>query len=144
MGAGLDDAVVFEDDDFIELKHGIDPVGDDDGCFIGQCCLHVAENLTFGIGINSGKTVVEENDIGVFGEGAGDTDPLLLSAGERDASFAHNGVIPFGKSGNIIVNGSTFGEKLGFFPGDALAAEGDIPENRPKTPKPLNQLVTII
>ena len=51
---------------------------------------------SFGFGVQSGGGFVEDQDVRVFDEGAGDSDALLLAARELGAAGADIGVDAFG------------------------------------------------
>ena len=53
----------------------------------------------FGFGVEGGGRFVEDQDVGVFEQGAGDGDALLLAAGELGAAGAGGGVETFGLGG---------------------------------------------
>lgn len=80
----LDDpAAVDEDDPVGDFAGEADLVGDDDerGAAGGQV-LDDGEDFTHQFGIEGGGGLVEEDDAGTQGDGAGDGDTLLLSTGE--------------------------------------------------------------
>ena len=91
VAADFDDAAVVEHSDLVGVAHGGNPVGDEDG---GGSCGIVAESAQdalFGVGIDAGQGVVEDEDGGAAQQGAGDGGALFLSAGKRDAAFADDG-----------------------------------------------------
>src|SRR5579862_7505674 len=98
VGAEFDDASAVQHCDAVGIADGGDAVRDEDG---GAAAHHVAqmvENLVFGVSVDAGERVVEDEDLGIANKGAGNGGALLLSAGEGDAAFAHHGVVAFGKA----------------------------------------------
>ncbi len=67
-------------------------MGDEDGGAALHDLAEAGEDLLFGVGVDAGEGVVEDEDAGVADEGAGDGGALLLAAGEGDAAFADDGV----------------------------------------------------
>ena len=111
VGATFDDFAVFEDDDFVETGDGRETVSDDDG---GAALHKVAEGVLdggFGFGVEGGGGFVEDEDGGVFQNGASDGDALTLPTGELDAAFADHGVVAIGKVGDEFIG---VGEACGF------------------------------
>ena len=51
-----------------------------------------AEDLLFGVSVDAGQGVVEDEDAGIAEDGAGDGRALLLPPGESDAALAHRGL----------------------------------------------------
>ena len=63
-------------------------------------CHHVAqviEDLVFGLRVDAGESVVEDQNARVADQGAGNGGALFLSAGKRDAALADHGVVASGK-----------------------------------------------
>ena len=56
-----------------------------------------AEDALFGVGVYAGEGVVEDEDVGVADDGAGDGGALFLAAGEGEAALADHGVEAFGE-----------------------------------------------
>ncbi len=53
--------------------------------------LQFAQDLLFGVGVDTGQRVVQDQDAGVADDGASDGRSLLLASGERDPALAHHG-----------------------------------------------------
>lgn len=56
--------------------------GDDDGCAAGGDIAEGVDEVVVGDGVKRGGGLVEQEEVGFAGEGAGDQDALLLPAGE--------------------------------------------------------------
>ena len=54
----------------------------DDGGALGAESAQALEQGALGLGVHAGEGLVEEQQVGSLGEGAGEEDPLLLAAGE--------------------------------------------------------------
>ena len=87
MGTLFDDAAVFDDADAVGFADGGEAVSDDDGGTALHEGIEGFLNLFFGLGIEAGGGLVEEEDGGVFQDGPGDGHALALSAGEFDAAL---------------------------------------------------------
>src|ERR1700747_939489 len=90
MRAALDDAAVAQDNDLVGVLHGGGAVRNQNGGAAVHDAAQASENALFGLRIDAGEGSVEDEDARVADDGAGDGRALLLSAGERDAAFAHN------------------------------------------------------
>ena len=67
-------------------------MGDDDtGAVFHEASEGVLDEF-FRLGVEGGGGFVEDEDGGVFEDGAGDGDALALAAGEFDAAFASKSV----------------------------------------------------
>ncbi len=80
---GNDGACVHEYDPVGHFPAKSDLMGDDQHGHSGlRQFLHDAEDFANQFRIQSGGGFVEEQDLGVHGQGSGDGDPLLLAAGQ--------------------------------------------------------------
>src|SRR5579871_4192849 len=82
VGAALDDASAFDDEDLVGAADGGEAMGNDEGRAaaheIGQALLDEG----FGFGIEAGGGFVEDENAGLGQDGARDGDALFLAAGE--------------------------------------------------------------
>ncbi len=62
----------------------------------------MVEDFVFGVGVDAGEGVVEDEDAGTAEEGAGDGGALLLASGEGDAALADGGVIAIGEGLDVV------------------------------------------
>src|ERR1700693_5733986 len=62
----------------------------------------MVEDLVFGMSVDAGEGVVEDEDAGAAEKGAGDGGTLLLASGESDAAFADGGVVAFGETFDVL------------------------------------------
>src|SRR4051812_7820106 len=83
-GSLLDDAALVQEDDRVgDLPREADLVRDDDERHaVPRELLDDGEDLADQLGVQRRGRLVEEDDVGLQGQGAGDGDPLLLSSGE--------------------------------------------------------------
>ena len=88
MRSFLGDAALFDDDDFIRVAYRAQTVGDDDGCAPFEQCVEGLLYEFFALGVEGGCRLVEDEDFGVFENGAGDAEALTLPAGEFRAAVA--------------------------------------------------------
>ena len=84
--------------------------------------------MLFGVGVDGGEGVVEDEDAGIADDGAGDGGALLLAAGECDAALADHGVEALGEledfGADVRDDGGVFdcsGGGVGDAEGDVLA-----------------------
>ena len=66
-----------------------------------RCAHHVAQaaqNPFFGIGVDAGKRVVQNQNLGSRNDRACQRGALLLAAGKRDAAFADHRFVPLRES----------------------------------------------
>src|SRR6185437_12181841 len=81
------------DEDGVGALNGGEAVSDNDR---GSACDHAFEggaDAEFGVGIDGGSGLIEDEDARVVGEGAGEVDELLLSGGEGIAALAERLVV---------------------------------------------------
>src|SRR5438445_5553067 len=69
----------------------------------------MVEDFVFGVGVDAGEGVVEDEDAGAAQKGAGDGGALLLASGERDAAFAYCCVVAFGEAFDVLRDVGGFG-----------------------------------
>ena len=126
MGAALDDAAGFDDEDLIGAADGGEAVGDDEGGAAAHQVRKAFLNEGFGFGVEAGGGFVENQDARVGQDGAGDGDALRLAAGELDAAFADDGVVLlFEAFGEFVDAGDAAGVENFVF-GGVGAGEGDV------------------
>ena len=78
-----DDCLAEANDMGVVIDDGGEVVsGDDDGCAAGRDIAERVDEVVVGDGVERGGRLVEQQEVGFAGEGAGDEDALLLSAGE--------------------------------------------------------------
>ena len=83
----LGDAALFDDDDFIRVAYRAQTVGDDDGCAPFEQCVEGLLYEFFALGVEGGCRLVEDEDFGVFENGAGDAEALTESFAPRSPMF---------------------------------------------------------
>ena len=114
VGAEFDDAAGVQDGDAVGVADGGDAVGNEDGGAAAHYVAQVVEDFVFGVGVDAGEGVVEDEDFGIANEGAGDGGALLLAAGEGDAAFADHGVVAFGEGFDVGGDVGGFGGAADF------------------------------
>jgi hypothetical protein len=75
---------------------------DDGGATFGS---HIERSLddTFTLGIERGCGFIEEKDLGVADDSAGNSDTLLLATTEQEATLANVSLVAFRELGNEVV-----------------------------------------
>src|SRR5579862_8137153 len=81
VGAEFDDVAAVQHGDAVGVADGGDAVGDEDGGAAAHDVAQVVEDLVFGVSVDAGERVVENQDLGIADEGAVNGGPLLLTAG---------------------------------------------------------------
>ena len=99
--------------------HGAEAVGDDDDGAVLHQVGQRRLNQGLALGVECGNGCVEDEDGGVFEDGAGDGQALALAAGETRAFLADDGVIALGHAQDEVVSqggarGLLHQVKLGF------------------------------
>src|SRR5713226_2556396 len=69
----------------------------------------MVEDFVFGVRVDAGEGVVENENAGAAEKGAGDGGALLLASGESDAAFADRGVVAFGETFDVLGDVGGFG-----------------------------------
>src|SRR5208337_2526690 len=90
------DASLVEDGDGVGVADGGNAMGDEDGGASAHDFAEMVEDFIFGVGVDAGEGVVEDENAGAAEQGAGNGGALLLASGERYAAFADGGVVAFG------------------------------------------------
>jgi len=75
----------MEDGDAVGVADGGHTMGDEDSGASAHDFPEMVEDLVFGVGVDTGQGVVEDEDAGAAEKGAGDGSALLLASGESDA-----------------------------------------------------------
>src|SRR6478735_4606750 len=104
MGSLFGQLAVFENNDIIETEGRENPVGNDNGGFIVQVTIQVANDLVFCFCINGAETIVENNDLGFLDQCAGYGDPLFLSTAKRYTTLSYHRFIPIAEPFDFFVN----------------------------------------
>jgi hypothetical protein len=69
----------------------------------------MVEDLVFGVGIDAGEGVVEDEDAGAAQQGASDGGALLLAPRKSDAALADGRVVAFGETFDVLGDVGGFG-----------------------------------
>lgn len=93
VGAGFDDAAVFDHGDEVGVADGAEAVGDDEAGAAGHETREAPLDEALGLGVEVAGGLVEDQDFRIGEDGAGDGEALLLAAREADAPLAYDGVV---------------------------------------------------
>ena len=121
-----DDAAFFHDEDAIGIDDGGEAMGDDDGGAVVHELLGGVLDELFGLGIEGGGGLVEDEDAGILEEDAGDGDALALAAGKGDAALADVGFVAVAEPGDEVVGIGGPGGGDDFILGGAGPAVADV------------------
>ena len=123
-----DDRLAQTNDMGVVVDDGGEVVGgDDDGCAAGGDIAEGVDEVVVGDGVEGGGGLVEQQQVGFAGEGAGDQDALLLPTGEfgdlaaREVGDFHR--VQCGVDGVVGVGDRTASDTV--FPAEAIAAHFD-------------------
>ena len=92
VGPLFADGALVEDDDAVQVTDEGEAVGHHDGC---AACHEFGQGLADGIlvgGVESARGLVEDEDLGIAQEGAGEGQALAFAAAETDAAVAYFGI----------------------------------------------------
>ncbi|GJC95043.1 hypothetical protein ColKHC_03869 [Colletotrichum higginsianum] len=123
----LDDASLVEDVDDVGLLNGAEAMGDGNGGAALGGLVEGGLDDVLRLGIEGRRGLVQQQDLGVADEGAGDGDALLLAAGEQGALASDDGVEALGHRHDEVVDvGLAAGELDGLVRDLAVGAEDDV------------------
>ena len=88
MRAPLDDAAVAQDDDLVGVSHGGGAVRNQNGGAAVHDAAQAREDALFGLRVDAGEGIVEDEDARIADDGTCDGGALLLSARRSDAALA--------------------------------------------------------
>ena len=93
MGSHGADAAAIHNDDTIRILHRGDPLGNDDLCRFRDKLPESLANQRIRAGIHSACGVIQNEDLGLFQQSTGDTEPLLLAAGNIASPLFDIGIV---------------------------------------------------
>src|SRR5215467_1442568 len=85
--AEFDDASAVKDSDAVRVANRRNAMRDEDGRAAFHHVAQVIENFVFGLCIDAGKRIIQNQDARIADEGARDRSALFLSARECDAAL---------------------------------------------------------
>ena len=97
VAADFGDAAVFEDDDAVGVGDRAEPVGDDEARAAFHQRGQAGLDHPFAFGVEVAGGLVEDEDLRVGQDRAGDGDPLPLAAAELHAALADERVVAVGQ-----------------------------------------------
>ena len=106
------DFAAVDDQDAVAVLDGGEAVGDDDAS-----ALHLVQgfgDLALGDVIQGAGGLVEDEDLGLGGDGAGDHEALALAAGDGAAAVLQHGVHAHGHIPDVVSNAGDFRGFPGF------------------------------
>ena len=106
----------------------------------GHDSAKVPQYLLLGVCIHRRQRVIQDKDPRSANQSPGNCSTLLLSAGKRDAAFAHKRLEFFGELTNIFCDSGFSCRALYLLPGREFDSKGDVPlpaivENRMSGPR---------
>ncbi len=101
-------------------------MGDEDGGAALHDLTEAGEDALFGVGIDRGEGVVEDEDARVADDGSGDGGALFLAAGESDSALANHGLEAAGELEDLVSDVGDGGGLFDLLGGGVRGAEGDV------------------
>ena len=92
MAATFDNPALLHDDDAVGMAHGAEPMGDHQRGAAGCDLVEGALDRGLGFVVHGCGGLIEDQHRWIFEDGAGQGDPLALTAREPLAPFAHHRV----------------------------------------------------
>ena len=120
----------MEHGDAVGIAHGRDAVRNENRCASAHDLAQMIENLVFGLGVDTGQRVVEDQDARIANERAGDGDALFLPARERDTALPDHRLVLVRKALDVGGNIGGLGGGADLLIGRIFHAEGDVFANR--------------
>ena len=96
MAAGFDDPAAFDHEDLVGAADGGQAMGDHDRRLALHQPVQRVEDELLAFRVQARGGLVQDQDRQVADQGARDGDALLLSARQRDAALADDGVVAIG------------------------------------------------
>src|SRR5215212_8901926 len=108
MSALGDNFAFIQNDNFVGVDHRADALCDDEGRASPHESIECFLDLRLRIEVNTGGRVIQDENARVEEQGAGNSNALLLSAGERGTAFPDMCVIAIGERQYEVVCLSSF------------------------------------
>jgi len=96
MRALLTETAFVEDEDAVSVLNGAEAMCDDQGGASTEQAVEGIANQQLGFGVDAGGGFVEDEEVRIVREGAGEIDELALADGERGAALVDAGADAFG------------------------------------------------
>ena len=130
MSSALDNAPVVDDEDEIGPLDGGEPVCDDDRSPAGAQLLKGLLDLGLGGRVNGRGGLVQEDDLRVSQDDAGDGDSLQLAAREFDPALSDLGRVSVGESHDLVVDGGGLAGLVHLLVGGVQSSVSNILQDR--------------
>lgn len=126
VGALFDNFAKLHDVDLVGVANGGEAMGDRDRRAVLGDVLQRSLDGGFGFVIDGGSGFIQNQDRGIFEQGAGDRQSLALTAGKLLTAFSDDGFVAVGQAENKVVGFGEFGGMDDFVAGDIKAAVGNV------------------
>src|SRR5260370_2540438 len=103
MRAALADTALAQDDDLVGVAHGRSAVRDQNGSAPVHDAPQAREDALFGLRVDAGQRIVEDQYAWVADNGAGNGGALLLAAREGDTALTNYGFIFVGEAFDVRI-----------------------------------------
>ncbi len=130
VAAGFDDRAALDHQDAVGMRDGVQPVRDGDGGAALAEMRHGVLNQPLGFGIERRGRLVEQDDLRVLDQRAGDGDALALAAGKLRAALADRRVVARREARDEFMGMRGLGRGDDFILGCAGFADGDVVADR--------------
>ena len=126
MGTEFDDASAVQDGNAVGVADRGDAMRDEDGGAAAHDIAQMVQDLVFGMRIDAGESIVEDQDSRIADEGAGDCGALLLASGKGDAALTDHRLVAFGKALDVGGDVGGFGGVVDLLVGGGVDSQGNV------------------
>ena len=130
MPAALGDPAAIEHDDLVGIDDGRQAMGDHHGGAAAAHLFQRALDLLLGAGVERAGRLVEQQDVRVLQDGAGDRHPLLLAARQLQAALADRRLVAQRQRHDEVVDARQPRRLLDLLAGAVGPAVADVVEDR--------------
>ena len=131
VATGLDDSAPVEHQDAVIAGDRRQPVGDGDGGAVPADPLEGLDEPPFGLRVERGSRLVEQQNVGVADQRPGDGHPLPLSAREVGAAGTHRRAHPAGQGASTSASSAASAAAAIAAWSASWLPEGDVLRHRP-------------
>src|SRR5262245_3465940 len=124
MSAPLDDPSPVQDQNLVRLFYRRNPVRNDETGLLLENRPEPVQNFGFSLRVDTGKTIVEDENRWIHDQGTRQGGPLFLSTRKCYAPFTDDSLHPLGKNLQITIQLGDPHRSRQFFIGHFVSAKG--------------------
>src|SRR5215203_4658235 len=126
MASVFDYPAVLKHQDEVRASHGVEVVGNDQGCLPGHETFQSFLDLRLALDVEARHRLVQDQDGGIPDDGPGDGYPLALPSGEGVAPLADDGLVSIFEVHYEVVGVGCFGGLDNLLRGSVQLSVGDV------------------